>query len=99
MRTMFISLNYCIKYNLINESVERKQDNLRERYVGASTGVMLQTLLAVGQEGNKVDDQSAADMHMYIYPHPEYCSIKFTNAYSYAFDLILDHGIHRLPET
>jgi hypothetical protein len=36
---------------------------------------------------------------MYISPHPEYCSIKFMNAYAYAFDVVQNHGIYRLPES
>jgi hypothetical protein len=60
---------------------------------------MLQALHKLRQEGIKVNFQSAANMHLYMYHHSEYCSIKFTNAYSYAFDIVVNHGIHRLPET
>lgn len=29
----------------------------------------------------------------------EYCSIKFTNAYSFIFDIVTTHGIYRAPES
>lgn len=28
----------------------------------------------------------------------EYCSVKFTNAYAYAFDIVQNGGIYRAPE-
>ena len=36
---------------------------------------------------------------MYICTHLEVCSVKFTNAYSYVFDIISNGGVCRVPES
>ena len=36
-------------------------------------------------------------MCMYFLFNQEYCSVKFMNAYAYAFDILQDGGIARTP--
>ena len=38
-------------------------------------------------------------MRRYIFGYGEYCSVKFMNAYAYAFDVLQNGGIAREPES
>ena len=43
-------------------------------------------------------DQPSDDMRLYLQSHLEYCSVKYANAYSFAFDVVVNNGIYRLSE-
>ena len=89
-----------LKYNSDDEHQppQLKQNCLHEIEIWTRPLRVLQTLQQRKQR-LQVSHQQATHLRMYLSFNPEYCSVKFMNAYAYAFDILQDGGIARMPES